>query len=77
MIIDQHELALRMLEAAVGLRRPPNKTAEEALALAQPNLRTAYMRAAGAAVAYFVEQGARIEIDPAQPSETENLQRVQ
>lgn len=55
MKIDQHELALRMLEAAVGFRRPPNMSAEDALRCGPENLRHAYGRAAQAATVYFME----------------------
>jgi hypothetical protein len=55
MKLDQYELALRMLEAAVGFRRPPGLSAQEALTYAPDNLRHAYLRAAQAATVYFVE----------------------
>lgn len=55
MKIDQHELALRMLEAAVGFRRPPNMTAADAFKCGPANLRHAYIRAAQAATVYFAE----------------------
>lgn len=55
MKLDRDELALRMLEAAVGFRRPPNMTAEQALACGPKHLRDAYVRASIAACQYFIE----------------------
>lgn len=55
MKLDRDELALRMLEAAIGFRRPPNVTAAEAFECGPQNLRDAYTRASIAACQYFIE----------------------
>jgi hypothetical protein len=62
MKLDRDELALRMLEAAIGFRRPPNLTAAQAMMHGPKVLREAYQRAAGAACAYFVECAGPITI---------------
>lgn len=80
MKIDRHELTLRMLEAAVGMKRPKGHDALEALGHAPANLRGAYERATTAAIQYFIECAGPIMIvgverqDPTR--ETVDPQRV-
>lgn len=70
MKLDRDELALRMLEAAVGFRRPSELTAEEALACGPAALRDAYVRASVAALQYFIECAGPMTIlgNPIKPS---------
>jgi len=51
--IDEAELAVRMVEAAIGLKRPPGATARETLADADWG--PAFERAARAAMEYWQE----------------------
>lgn len=56
--IDPAELTLRIAEACIAIRRPPNISAKEALAqlaAAQPEIMAGFNRAAIRAAEYFVE----------------------
>lgn len=56
--IDPAELTLRIAEACIGIKRPPNKSAKEALAelhAAEPEIIGGFNRAAIRAAEYFVE----------------------
>lgn len=64
MKLDQNELALRMLEAGIGVKRPPGLTTVEALDHAPKNLLGAYMRASAAALRYFIECAGPLTILP-------------
>lgn len=69
--LDQDELALRMLEAAVGMKRPAIMRDATAVLDAGPvNLAVAYRRKAAAALAYFIECAGALTIipQPVQPS---------
>lgn len=54
--LDQDELACRILEAQVGMQRPPTMTATEALETQTPEIRLQVRKAAAAAIAYLREQ---------------------
>lgn len=54
--LDQVELACRMLEASLKLRRPAGATANQALSSVHPEERAQLMVAAMAAMRYFEEQ---------------------
>lgn len=70
MKIDRAELALRMLEAAVGMRRPASLTIDEAMAAAPPQVRDSYTRASVAAVQYFIEcAGPMMILNPTVPAD--------
>ncbi len=70
MKLDRDELALRMLEAAVGFRRPQNMTTAEAFECGPKSLRDSYARASVAAIQYFIECAGPITItgSPLKPS---------
>lgn len=56
--IPRDELAVRIAERCIGMRRPANGTAAEALAqmdLVQPNMSAGFRSAADAAVLFFHE----------------------
>jgi hypothetical protein len=53
--IDEGELAIRMAEAAIGIKRPPGKTQAEVLASFPADWGAAFSRAARAAMKYWGE----------------------
>jgi hypothetical protein len=53
--IDERELAVRMMEAAIQIRRSPGKSAEDLLKDAPADWGPAFQRAARAAMAYWSE----------------------
>lgn len=62
--LDQDELALRMLESAVGMKRPGGLNATQALGCGPPHLTGTYRRAAAAALTYFIECAGPLTIIP-------------
>lgn len=55
-LLDENELAVRMLEAQMQLRRPPGLSAEDVLTGQAVELRDEMLRAARAAVFYLHER---------------------
>ena len=53
--ISEGELAVRMAEAAIGIKRPPGKSLEECLASFPADWGEAFLRAARAAMTYWGE----------------------
>ena len=53
--IDEGELAIRMAEAAIRIKRPPGKTTAEVLDAFPADWGEAFRRAARAAMAYWKE----------------------
>jgi hypothetical protein len=53
--IDAAELAVRMAEAVADMQRPANCTADQALALMDPDVRDAWLRATSVAMGYWCE----------------------
>lgn len=53
--IDERELAVRMAEAAIGIKRPPGKNLDECLASFPADWGAAFHRAARAAMGYWQE----------------------
>lgn len=53
--IDEGELAIRMAEAAIGIKRPPGKTTAEVLDAFPADWGEAFHRAARAAMEYWRE----------------------
>ena len=53
--INEGELAIRMAEAAIGIRRPPGKTIQECLDSFPADWGEAFSRAANAAMNYWAE----------------------
>lgn len=53
--INGAELAVRMCEASYNIKRPPNMTAEQALAAMEDDSRDGWMRAASTAMKYWVD----------------------
>ncbi len=53
--IQTAELALRIYEALSGMRRPPGKTAEQAMGDLDEDMQAGLIRAAWAAASYFKE----------------------
>lgn len=54
-VIDEGELAIRMAEAAIGMKRPPGKTVAECLASFPADWGEGFGRAARAAMEYWRE----------------------
>ena len=53
--INEGELAVRMAEAAIGMKRPPGKSLEECLASFPADWGEAFLRASRAAMNYWGE----------------------
>jgi hypothetical protein len=53
--ISEGELAVRMAEAAIGIKRPPGKNVDECLASFPADWGEAFLRAARAAMNYWGE----------------------
>lgn len=53
--IDERELAVRMAEAAIGIKRPAGKSLDECLASFPADWGEAFHRAARAAMGYWKE----------------------
>jgi hypothetical protein len=53
--ISEGELAIRMAEAAMGIKRPPGKSVDECLASFPADWGDAFLRAARAAMGYWGE----------------------
>jgi hypothetical protein len=53
--INEAELCVRMCEAAMGIPRPANMTAEQALEAMEPRVRATWRRAGVAVMEYLLE----------------------
>ncbi len=53
--VNQIELACRIMETCVGIKRPPGKTASEAMRDVPTEHRITFVKAADAAIAYLME----------------------
>lgn len=53
--ISEGELAIRMAEAAIGMKRPPGKSVQECLDSFPADWGEAFLRASKAAMSYWAE----------------------
>lgn len=64
-VLDQCELAVRMVEAGHQVRRPADSDPEQTLNQLDPEWQELWRRASTAALEYFAEQMANAQADPA------------